>query len=225
MCTRVNTLHSCTRTHTSLLLPFWYQGRNQGQGTLAVLLGIVSGQHENLSKVRLQTSSAEGQGLLVLLPHPLSVCQGLHWPLCSIPHPAGTLCWLLCPIPIVDTPIYPISAGPCPHPRPAGPQGTEALTCGGRQAAHVALALLAVLLPPLNNIIRDLGRGTLWAPGSITHHMCPAHRGHPAVPGTDPSLGTATGECRLIILCHAMPGLLDGRGGRKGHQLLYHVPW
>lgn len=57
----LHTLHSFTCTHASLLLPFWYQGRNQGQGTLAVLLGIVSGQHENLSKVRLQTSSAEGQ--------------------------------------------------------------------------------------------------------------------------------------------------------------------
>lgn len=113
---QVHTLHSCTCTCTSPLLPFWYQGRNQGQGTLAVLLGIVSGQHENLSKVRLQTSSAEGQELVALWPHCLSGCQNLHYPLCSVPHFARTLCWLLCPIPI--------STGPCPHPMPPKPQGT-----------------------------------------------------------------------------------------------------
>lgn len=67
----MNTLHRCTCTRASPQLPFWYQGRNQGQGTLAVLLGIVSGQHENLSKVRLQTSSAEGQELVELWPQDL----------------------------------------------------------------------------------------------------------------------------------------------------------
>lgn len=102
----------CTCTHTSPLLPFWYQGRNHGQGTLAVLLGIVSGQHENLSKVRLQTSSAEGQELVALCPHPLSGCQDLHWPLCSIPHLAGALCWLLCPIPSQQDPV---PSPPEPH--------------------------------------------------------------------------------------------------------------
>lgn len=99
--TCVNTLHSFPCTHTSLLLPFWYQGRNQGQGTLAVLLGIVSGQHENLSKVRLQTSSAEGQELVALWPHPLST-----GPSVLSPHTAGTLCWLLCPIPIPPEPHW-----------------------------------------------------------------------------------------------------------------------
>lgn len=51
---------------TSLLrLPLWYQGRYQGQEMLAVVLGGVSGQQEYLSKVLLQTSSAEaGPGLL-----------------------------------------------------------------------------------------------------------------------------------------------------------------
>lgn len=46
-----------------LQLPLWYQGRYQGQGMLAVVLGGVSGQQEYLSKVLLQTSSAEaGRG-------------------------------------------------------------------------------------------------------------------------------------------------------------------
>lgn len=45
----------------ALLLPFWYQGRNQGQETLTVVLGSASGQQENLSKVRLQTSSVGRQ--------------------------------------------------------------------------------------------------------------------------------------------------------------------
>lgn len=48
-----------------LQLPLWCQGRYQGQGMLAVVLGGVSGQQEYLSKVLLQTSSAEvGWGLL-----------------------------------------------------------------------------------------------------------------------------------------------------------------
>lgn len=88
VCTHTHVSHththvSHTHTHTRPL-PFWYQGRNQGQGTLAVLLGSVSGQQENLSKVRLQTSSAEGREVAVpsAWPHAGPSPPG--------PRPAGT---------------------------------------------------------------------------------------------------------------------------------------
>lgn len=142
-------IHACAHathvhTHTHAPphpLPFWYQGRNQGQGTLAVLLGSVSGQHENLSKVRLQTSSAEGRDGTVASASPVQEagCQAPHQHL----SPQSPSCW----------------------------DPALALTCGCGQAAHVAVALLAVRLPSLEEEICDLGRGALGTPGSVTRAL------------------------------------------------------
>lgn len=85
--------HVSTHNHAPFLpLPFWYQGRNQGQGTLAVLLGSVSGQQENLSKVRLQTSSEEGWDVAALVASPVqgARCQAPQWSR----YPLSLSCWV-----------------------------------------------------------------------------------------------------------------------------------
>lgn len=158
--------HVCThntRAHTCTLqpLPFWCQGRNQGQGTLAVLLGGVSGQQENLSKVRLQTSSAEGWTWRCL---GLTCAGSGHQP----------------------------RAGPSPW--YARPSRTPAALTGGRgQAAHVAVAFLAVRLPALQQEIRDLGAGALGA-GESSCHPCHPH-----------PCGDSHGFAQANTLCHAVP--------------------
>lgn len=97
-----------------------------------VVLGSASGQQENLSKVRLQTSSAEGWDMVGLsrMTHrgsPLSPCAR---PL-GVPIPAGAA------------------------------RGAPALTRGRRHPAHVAVTFLLVGLPVLKEGICDLGGGAL----------------------------------------------------------------
>lgn len=139
---RVHTQHTCICAHAHPpAITFLVPGQEPGAGDAGGAVGQRVGPAGELVKGAVTDQLCGGTGQTVPLASPM---QGAGR---QVPHqhlsPQSPSCW----------------------------DPALALTCGCGQAAHVAVALLAVRLPSLEEEIRDLGRGALGTPGSVTRAL------------------------------------------------------